>query len=249
MMSRKKTMGILLAIILLTCFIVGIFFWTISPKSYYPKEQVKIYLYGETHGKKHAYDKEFEIWKKYYDEQGLRDLFIEQPYFTGQFLNLWMKAEDDTILEQVYADLDGTLGHVPEHLNFYKQIKEQCPETVFHGTDVGHQYFSTGERYLDYALKTYGENSEEYRRAKDNIAQAVKYYENDDNAYRENAMVQNFVREYDALGKDAVIVGIYGSKHCDPRKKDDSGKVDCMAKQLLAQYGDVIQYENVMKMK
>ena len=120
---------------------------------------------------------------------------------------------------------------------------------MFHGTDVGHQYFSTGERYLDYALKAYGENSEEYRRAKDNIAQAVKYYEDNDNAYRENAMVMNFVREYDSLGKDAVIMGIYGDNHTNPRKKDNSGKVDCMAKQLLAQYGDVIQYENVMKMK
>ena len=249
MMSRKKTRGILLAIILLTCFLVGIFFWTLSYKPYYPKEQVKIYLYGEKHGQQRAYDKEFEVWKKLYDEQGLRNLFVEQPYFTAQFLNLWMKADDDTILDEVYANLEGTQSHVQGHYDFYKKIKENCPETIFHGTDVGHQYYSTGEKYLDYVVKTYGENSDEYRRTQDNIAQAVRYYENNDNAYRENVMAQNFVREYDSLGKGAVIMGIYGDQHTDPRKKDYSGKVDCMAKQLLAHYGDVIQYENVMKMK
>lgn len=241
--------AIIIEILVLIGLVLGLFAAKSRYTPYYPKEQAKIFLYGEKHGKAKAYEKEFEAWEKLYREQGLRHLFIEQPYFTAQFLNVWMQAEDDTILEEIYADSEGTMSHVPEKLIFFRNIKENCPETIFHGIDVGHQYFSTGERYLDYALKAYGENSPEYRRTQDNIFQAVRYYENDDNAYRENAMVQNFVREYDALGKDAVIMGIFGNQHCDPRKKDDSGKVDCMAKQLQAQYGDVIQYENVMKTK
>ena len=46
---------------------------------------------------------------------------------------------------------------------FYRTIKEQCPETVFHGTDVGHQYDSTGARYQDYLEERGLADTEDYR--------------------------------------------------------------------------------------
>ena len=78
----------------------------------------------------------------------MRDLFIEVPSYTAQFMNLWMKAEDDAILSRLFEDLEGTLMHDQKIWDFYKSIKEQYPETVFHGFDVGHQYNTTGARYL-----------------------------------------------------------------------------------------------------
>ena len=45
---------------------------------------------------------------------------------------------------------EGTYASGAETLDFYRTVKEGCPETVFHGTDVGHQYDSTGARYRDY---------------------------------------------------------------------------------------------------
>ena len=75
---------------------------------------------------------------------------MELSHYTAQWLNLWMDAEDDEILEQLHQDWESTLSSGAETLDFYRTIKEQCPETVFHGTDVGHQYDSTGARYQDY---------------------------------------------------------------------------------------------------
>ena len=61
-----------------------------------------------------------------------------------------------------YYDTDGTLTHVPEVLEFYKSIKKNCPETIFHGTDVGHQYETTGERYLNNLERIGAVDSKEY---------------------------------------------------------------------------------------
>ncbi len=109
----------------------------------------QIYLYGEIHGIAAIEEYEAERWKECYD-RGMRHLFVELSHYTAQWLNLWMDAEDDEILEQLHQDWESTLSSGAETLDFYRTIKEQCPETVFHGTDVGHQYDSTGARYQDY---------------------------------------------------------------------------------------------------
>lgn len=57
-----------------------------------PDENTTINLYGEMHGYKEFYDIEFQEWKKFYDE-GCRNLFIELPYFSAEFLNEWMKED------------------------------------------------------------------------------------------------------------------------------------------------------------
>ena len=113
---------------------------------YTPEKEASIHLYGETHGVKEFYDKEFEIWKGYYKD-GNRDLFVELPYYTAEFLNVWMQETDDEILNQIYEDIEGTASYTESYLQFLKRIKEECPETIFYGTDVGHQYQTTGARY------------------------------------------------------------------------------------------------------
>ena len=42
---------------------------------------------------------------------------------------MWMKSEDDKILNQLYDDFEGTFAHTEENLNFFKEIKEKYPET------------------------------------------------------------------------------------------------------------------------
>ena len=96
----------------------------------------QIYLYGEIHGIAAIEEYEAERWKECY-ERGMRHLFVELSHYTAQWLNLWMDAEDDEILEQLHQDWESTLSSGAETLDFYRTIKEQCPETVFHGTDVG----------------------------------------------------------------------------------------------------------------
>ena len=36
----------------------------------------------------------------YYDE-----LFIEVPYYTAEYLNLWMREDSDEIIDQIFEDI------------------------------------------------------------------------------------------------------------------------------------------------
>ncbi len=205
----------------------------------------QIYLYGELHGNKPIFEKELELWKSFYDEQNMRHLFVEFPYYTAEFLNLWMDAEDDTILNQLYQDWEGTAIHTEDTLDFFREIKEQCPETIFHGTDVGHQYYSTGERYLAYLKDNGMTESDQYAFTEENIQQGKQYYSNSDDVYRENALASNFIREFDAL-KDTNVMGIYGAAHTNIDANDyNTGTVPCMAKQLYEHYGEKLYTEDL----
>ena len=206
-------------------------------KNYYPKENAQIHLYGESHGEPLFYQKELEVWEKFYSK-GHRDLFVELPYYSAEFLNLWMHADDDVILNQYYEDIDGTLSHVEEYLDFLHEIKEKYPQTVFYGTDVGHQYFSTGKRYLEYLENVGLKDSENYKLAENCIEQGKVYYDdcehNATDPYREQKMGENFIDAYNRLGQKEIM-GIYGSYHIN--LKDEN----IMAAQIKAHYGDVVE--------
>ena len=203
----------------------------------------QIYLYGESHSQQYILDQELELWADYY-AKGMRDLFVEFPYSDAQFLNLWMQADDDELLDLQFKDWGGTEGGTEVEKNFLKQIKERYPETVFHGTDVGHTWESTGPRYLAYLEANGQKDSEEYRRAQENMEQGKRYYEIEatDEAssvrYREDRMVENFRRSYQEL--EAVrrtdIMGIYGSTHVVESEYRNSDFR--MAKQLSENYGE-----------
>lgn len=213
---------------------------------YEPSEEALICLYGEYHGEKDFLEVEFQTWKARYDE-GMRDLFIEAEYYYGQMLNLWMHQEDDRILDILWKDTEGTLAHTEAQFDFYRKIKQECPQTVFHGTDVGHSR-QLGEWYLAYLSSQGKQGSEEYRITEENIAQGDRYYaDGGDERYREDCMVRNFIREYDRLC-GAVIMGIYGDAHADPSDASIQDGTHCMAYLLKEHYGDHIRYESVQAM-
>lgn len=192
----------------------------------------QIYLYGESHGVKKILEKEFELWHEYYDNQGMRHLFVELSYYTAEFLNMWMKSDSNEILDELFNDWEGTMVHVPEVKEFYEKIKAQCPETIFHGTDVGHQYDTTGKRFLEYFKENQLEDSQQYILAQEAIEQGKHYYVKSDYVYRENKMTENFAREFDKLSGESVM-GIYGSAHTGLEDMDYCTKsVPCMANQL-----------------
>ena len=207
-----------------------------------PLREGQIYLYGEWHGEQAVLNKELELWQGYYD-QGARDLFIEMPYYTAEFLNIWMQEPDDAILDQIYDDWRGTLSHTPEVRDFYRAIKASCPETVFHGTDVGHQADTTGARYLERLTAEGRQDSREYAAAETCIQQGNAYYKDigsaEAEAYRENTLAENFAAARDALA-DVPVVGFYGSSHTDPAGREVESGVPCMAAQLAERYGDCL---------
>jgi len=208
--------------------------------------QGQIFLYGETHSQEKILDKELEIWGTYYRENGMQDLFVELPYYTAEFLNLWMKAEDDTILEELFQDFEGTEVSTPQVKAFYKKIKENYPNTIFHGTDVGHQYNTTGKRYMEYLLSSDSDKSEECALCQEAIDQGQYYYEQNDSVYRENKMVENFKREYSKLNNRTDIMGIYGSGHTSIEGLDYATQtIPCMANQLKQQYGELVSTKDL----
>ncbi|MCH4887686.1 hypothetical protein EZV73_08880 [Acidaminobacter sp. JC074] len=194
-----------------------------------------IYLYGEYHGYEKILNKELEMWKKHYKEDGMRHLFIESPYFKAQLLNIWMTEETDDILH----DVMGTNGDLEAVLDFYKSIKTECPETVFHGTDVnGYKSYYPGIDYRKYLEDNKMVDSEAYRLNELAIAQVKEFQNTGDDLYREEMLVENFIREFNALGNESVM-GIYGLSHVKKESfTKESYTVNSMAMQLSEIYGD-----------
>ena len=212
-----------------------------------PPSTGSIYLYGESHGVEAILHKEADLWYEYYHKQNMRHLFVEYSYFTAEFLNLWMKESDDALLDAVYAEWAGTQAQVPAVKEFYKRIKAECPETVFHGTDVGHQYDTTGARYLRLLEESGQRDSEQYRLAAEAIGQGKRYYAQGNDVYRENTMAENFIRAFDALEGESVM-GIYGAAHTGLGAMDyDTHSVPCMANRLKERYGEAVFSEDLTK--
>ena len=175
------------------------------------------------------------LWLKFLD--GLlypEDIPTLQEYigYSAEYLNLWMQAEDDTILEELYEDWEGTQGQSQYTMDFYRAIKETCPETIFHGTDVGHQYKTTGNRYLVWLNYKGMKDSDTYRQTLDSIEQGKTYYRDNDAVYRENQMVKNFAQAFDSLEGESVM-GIYGAYHVSLEGDEQTPR---MAAQLAEQY-------------
>ncbi len=211
----------------------------------YPSGETKIRLYGETHGSETHYDIEFDLWKSCYDE-GYRALFVELPYYTAEYLNLWMRDDSDEIIDQIFEDIQGTQSGNEHYYEFWHDIKAHCPETVLYGTDVGHQYDVTGARYLAYLSEQGLDDSGNYRLAEECINQGIEYRSDDSlhngvSSVRESYLVSNFIDAYSRCGTEKIM-GIYGSYHVD---LSDS---DLMAGRLLEHYGDVISSVKISSM-
>lgn len=203
-----------------------------------------ITLYGEAHGIESFYDAELEGWGQFYSE-GCRDLFIELSYYEGELLNDYMKAEDAEILDVIYDSLEGTPSHTQYFLDFYTAIKRDYPETVFHGTDIGHQYWNLGPYYLEYLEKAGLKDSDKYQRTLEVMEQGRAWYEDlgSDGEFRENLMVENFIWDYDRLvsekgGEKVKIMGIYGGYHTNM-------KDNVMSTRLKNHYSDIISVRYV----
>ncbi len=239
--SKKTILAITIAIA--AVLFLGYFAMKFATKSGQPSG--KIFLYGEKHASKEILEKEFELWSSYYQKEGMRDLFIELPYYTAEYMNLWMQSDSDDILDELYQDWAGTAIHAQEVIHFYQRIKKECPETVFHGTDVGHQYHTTGKRFLEYLESMGQQQSQRYRLSQENMKQGQYYDQHSDQAYRENTMAENFIREFDSLN-GADVMGIYGSAHTNIEAMDyKTNSVPCMANQLHKKYGDALYTENL----
>lgn len=239
MKDRKARVGAIVAFGVVLILVIAGFVLDATDRTsdVFPNENTQIYLYGEVHGYKTCYDAELEAWSGYYDE-GCRALFVELPYYSAEFLNIWMKEEDDALIDVFFEEIQGTQSGNDAYYTFFHEIKARCPETVFYGTDIGHQYDTTGARYLRYLTEKGLADSENYRLAEECIRQGQAYYNEDSahngvSALREGYMVSNFAEAFARSGS-GKIMGIYGDYHTNLENPD------LMAGRLRAQYGDII---------
>ena len=235
----KNMIKTFIAFVLTAAVCLAAFILDINDRStdVYPNDDTIIRLYGEAHGSQEYYDIELELWKSCYEE-GYRNLFLELPYYSAEFLNIWMKEDSDDLIDVWFGEIDGTLSGNQYYNDFFHKIKETCPETIFYGTDVGHQKDTTGVRYLDYLEEQGLQASENYLLAQECIRQGEEFYKSrtDDSGIspvREDYMVSNFEAAYERCG-GGRIMGIYGSYHTDLYNKS------LMAGRLRERYGDVI---------
>jgi len=212
------------------------------------KSTGQIFLYGEWHGLPRMYEKQLEIWGEYYHNQNMRHLFIEYPFFTAEFLNRWMQSDNDDILYELFDDWAGTLVHNPYTLMFYRTIKRDFPKTIFHGVDVGHQYYSTGKRFLQYLRDNNMQDTERYLLTLEAIEQGKNHRRSSGHGFRVTAMTENFIRAFDRLG-DQNIMGTFGIAHTSlgfysysvTRLLD----VPTLAERLRERYGDSVHTTNI----
>lgn len=126
MKNKIKTI-IAFALLFTVCAVEIVFDLNDKTNDVYPTDDTKIMLYGESHGAKEYYDVELKLWKDCYAD-GLRDLFVELPYYSAEFLNVWMKETSNDLLDTWFEEISGTLSGNRFFLRFSLRDKVGLPE-------------------------------------------------------------------------------------------------------------------------
>ena len=208
------------------------------------KSYGQIYLYGELHCKEKIMERQLELWYNYYHNENLRYLFLEHCYCATEFLNIWMRSDSDDILEMLYEI--ALAPNFPYIKDFFRTIKKDCPETVFRSTTP--VYPPIGEKYLQYLEDNNQNGSDEYFFVQELMKKGKRLYKKYggewDDAYREENMVENFIREFEKLNGESVM-GIYGAMHIKLEPVEYFGDVPCIGYQLKERYGEAVHFEDL----
>ena len=167
-------------------------------------KKTNITLVGEAHHIKKIQDKELELYREFY-EKGGRHFFIEHGYSWASYMNMIMKSD---------MSFKSMLGDDPDlDLDFFQAIKDNFPETIFHGIDA--ELSTIGEPWLQYLKNNDLGTEDEYNTILEVIEQGKtvhSHYGYNKDVYREECLTKNFIREYEKL-KGQPIFGIFGSAH------------------------------------
>ncbi|MCL2620854.1 MAG: hypothetical protein FWD97_07985 [Defluviitaleaceae bacterium] len=199
----------------------------------------RIFMYGVIHGNATSLERQLELWGEHYHNDGMRHLFIETSYATAQLLNLWMTTDDgnDVILNQLFDDWHGTVFHNHAVLDFYRAVKREFPETVFHGSDVGQQDATTSQRFLQHLTDSGQQGSAEYGLTRENIAQFQRFEDEGSHSVRAYYKPLNFIRQFDAL-RDQDVMAIHGWVHVELGDFLTYWGLPTMTQVLYDRYGD-----------
>ena len=207
------------------------------------KSRGQIFLYGEIHGIPRILERQLEIWRDYYHNQNMRHMFIEFGFFVAEYLNVWMQSDNDDMLYELYEDWADIGEFMRYYIEFFRTIKREFPETVFHGIDVGFSHSTIGERFLQYLRDNDMQGTERYLLTVEAIEQREHFLRYNDFEFRVTRMTENFIREFDRLG-DRNVMGIFGAFHTSlglySYSRSDLPAIPTMAQRLRERYGDSV---------
>ena len=212
----------------------------------------QIHLFGEIHSHPPHVEMQFEFWHYFYTQHGMRHLFVEMPFFTAEFLNLWMLEDDNEILNELFSDSRGTAFDSDVNREFLLRIKAELPETVFHGTDVGHKYNTTGQRFLQHLRDTGQEGTEIYYLTQENMQQGRDFYGplKTNDSLRADMMVENFIRAFDTLQGESIMSAFYGAAHVMLGYYNERlGGGPTMASRILERYGTQVHLTDLRELE
>ena len=205
------------------------------------------HFYGELHGDPQLIAFQLARWGYYYENHGMRHLLMELPFFSAAFLNVWMQADDDSILDAWLADIRGTAMDVSYTRDFLVAIKANYPETVFHGTDVGHQQ-GQGVRFLAHLRSEGLEGTEIYEQTLLNMAQGRRHRaEEGTHISRVTDKFDNIVEVLNSLPNENIMGAFFGIAHMSLGYYDGliaPGQLT-VAQRLVDQFGDQIQIRDI----
>ena len=227
---------------------------TIEPYIF-PPSTGQIYMLGEEHFNKYHLELQLEFWDTFYNEHGMRYLFIEYEFSYAELLNMWMRGERDEILDVVEnrvlaAFEEKNREYIVETLmEFYNRIKNEFPETIFYGLEVEYTN-SSALLILQHLRDTEQEESELFRAVIQRVRQhsdlvlegkragASQEYFSFYNL-RERDMTENFIKKFDSL-QDESVMAIFGAYHVIPAPDFRVYGVPNVANRLIERYGEQV---------
>jgi len=221
-----------------------------------PQSTGLIFLYGEEHLRDHEemLARQLERWGYYYNTHGMRHLFLEKPFYTGEFLNQWLYADNEAEADTMMLALVDEGAVSPFHAeHFFGVIRRDFPDTVFHGVNIGGMWnVATGQRFLAYLISSGQSNTARYELTRQNIAQAEMYSRTWDDGLPPISWIRdkadNFVRAFDALGGESVM-GIFNTQHTEFGNHTQLRMYASatLATRLQRRYGDAVSSVNLQE--
>ncbi|MEY8395694.1 hypothetical protein AALB64_12880 [Lachnospiraceae bacterium 45-P1] len=87
-MRVNRNKKVIIAVTIVVSFLIFLGYLVIRFAAKSGQSSGGIFLYGEKHSVNDILEKEFELWSSYYQNEGMRNLFVELPYYTAEYMNL-----------------------------------------------------------------------------------------------------------------------------------------------------------------
>ncbi|WP_394897273.1 TraB/GumN family protein [Clostridium paraputrificum] len=87
-------------------------------------ENNEIFIAGESHGSVKSIDMNLYLLKYFVEKGNVKYILYEDGYASAQYLNIYLDTGDESILEDLFYKIRGTMSYTMENYNFLKGVYE-----------------------------------------------------------------------------------------------------------------------------